>query len=205
MRIKPYITWLSILFFSLKQGMRTSVLKPNPLVTLLESWGTKDSNSYKDLGINEYVRAWVEQVDRSGLFKVNSQFYQIIVRIEKLARTILNLNLFATYSGENIKEVLKTKFLSCTTLLNEWKSLTISLDENVRSKLFLKLISKWINVRANAFVKVWLQQYKWKKAQEGEKVTEQGDPSLRKGLAKKGAKKIFDRSMISPKKKLTTV
>ena len=174
------------LVFSLKQNMRTSTSKPNPLVALLDSWGSKDSSKCQDLGIEEYVRAWVEQVDRGGLFKVNSQFYQVIVKIEKLARTILNLNLFATYSGENLKDVLRKKFMACSVLLNSWKNLTISLDEHVRSKLFQKLITKWINVRANAFVKVWLQQYKWKKSKQGEKVTEQGEPSLRKGLSKKG-------------------
>ena len=49
---------------------------------------------------------------------------------------------------------------------------------------------------------MWLQEYKRKKSKESEKVTEQGEPSLRKGLSKRGGKKAADRLLISPKKKI---
>eukprot|EP00111_Clytia_hemisphaerica_P009540 TCONS_00027963-protein len=68
----------------------------------------------------------------------------------------------------------------------------------LKSKLFNKLLGKWINLRAYAFVKVWMQQFKMDQRRLGEEVAEQGEPALRKGLKKKTARKV-DRTLISPK------
>ena len=73
------------LVFSLKKTIWKLTGKENTtLYKLLNNWGCKGDSTYKDLGIQEYVASWVNQTDRGGLFQVNSNFYEFVVKIEKI-------------------------------------------------------------------------------------------------------------------------
>eukprot|EP00111_Clytia_hemisphaerica_P020955 TCONS_00061779-protein len=111
--------------FSLKKNVKHK-LSPNSKATisLLETRGCKGDNEFGDITIDEYTRAWLEKVNRGGLFHVNHQFYDFIVSIEKTARTVLNISFFSTYTGQNLKEVLRKKFESNLAILNAWKQLS---------------------------------------------------------------------------------
>ena len=66
----------------------------------------------KELGVEEDIRRWLDQINRGGLFQVNKEFDNLIFQTELIARTVININLLSTYAGENIKEMLKKKISS---------------------------------------------------------------------------------------------
>jgi len=189
------------LIFSLKKNLPNNSNK-KLMLQLLDSWGSKSDDDLDNLTLADYTKSWVSQVNRGGLYQVSSDFYGFVVAIEKSARTVLNLNLLVTYCGESVRSTLKTKLENNRSILHLWKELCVQVtNEKIKDKLFDLILGKWINVRANAFIKVWMQQFKWAASKKGEHVSEQGEPSLRKTLAKK---RKVDRSMISPKKKPCT-
>lgn len=188
--------------FSLKKSTK---FDRDLLIPLFDTWGVKGETDFKELGVDDYIRAWLDQINRGGLFQVNKEFFNLIFKLELLARTIININLISTYCGENIKEVLKKKFLQNATVKDIWKKLSgnISSHESLRAKLLEKIVIKWIHVRAWDFVRTWMQQYKWRLSKKGETVSEQAEPALRKGLIKsktKHGKKVVDRSLLTPNK-----
>lgn len=130
--------------FSLKKNIKNKLsTNGKSIISLMNSWGCKGDNDFADISIEQYTRAWLEQVNRGGLFQVNQNFYHFIVNIEKVARTLLNLTLFSTYSGENIKEVLKKKFKASSSIRARWNNLTSAFaNEDLKSKLFNALINK---------------------------------------------------------------
>ena len=68
-----------------------------------------------------------------------------------------------------------------------WRKLSGNISFNnevLQVQLLEKIVIKRVNVRAYDFVRTWIQQYKWKISKKGESVSEQAEPSLRKGLVK---------------------
>ena len=146
--------------FSLKKSLK----KYDPLSTeisiLLDSWGSKSDNDFGS-SLEEYTNAWVDLVNRGGFHHVSDEFYLFIKAVEMEARTILNQELFINYCGEDLKMVLYNTFLKSENIEVCWHKITrnisnLSLKEIIKKKILLK----WINIRANAFVKLWIQMIK---------------------------------------------
>ena len=64
-------------------------------------------------------------------------------------------------------------------------SLTKDLESNaLATQLKCLVLNKWINIRANAFIKAWVNIAKYKYAEEkGKKIDNKGQPALRKTLS----------------------
>ena len=83
-----------------------------------------------------------------------------------------------------------------------WEKLTRSVgNEDLKEKLKVKIVTKWIDIRVNAFIKTWVQIIRRKESRSGSSndgrhfanakdsstsshVLEKGQPSIRKSLAR---------------------
>ena len=91
-----------------------------------------------------------------GLIKVNDQFFLFITYIETLVRKTLTFSFMKTYEGEDICEVLHEKLEGSNMINKLWESLTRYIPNRH------EVLSKWIDIRANAFVKTFVLIFKQK-------------------------------------------
>ena len=90
-----------------------------------------------------------------------------------------------SYAGEDLRKVLFEKFEKSKLISLSWDSLTRNLESDKLSrKLKFLVLSKWINIRVNAFVKAWVNIAKLKYAKDQDnKLDAKGQPALRKTLS----------------------
>ena len=92
------------------------------------------------------------------------------------ARTILNQELFINYCGEDLKTVLYNTFSKSENIEVCWHKITRNISNlSVKEIIKNKILLKWINIRANAFVKSWIQMIKRKGSTT---MSRKGEPSL---------------------------
>ena len=160
------------------------------ILSVLSSWSKEEGE--KDMSFLDYTRDWTALRDRGGLFIINDELYIFIRRIENVARTIFNKNLLVQYCNQNLSNELKNQ-LSASELISEaWEKITRNLEnKSLGEKLKMEIFTKWINIRATAFLKAWLAAQRLKIADDKAKskkakksiISEKGAPSLRKSLA----------------------
>ena len=113
------------------------------------------------------------------------------------------MNFAVLYSGENIKLKVFEKFSENNLIKCYWEKLTRSVgNEDSKEKLKVKIVTKWIYIRLNAFIKTWVQIIRRKESKSGDSndgrqevpmrktvstsshVLEKGKPSIRKSLTR---------------------
>ena len=111
-------------------------------------------------------------------------FFLFIKLIELEGEKILNINFLITCSGQDILDQLCSKIKNNELLQRDWDLLTKDLNNRLLcDRLFHRIVTKWVNIRINAFVKTWLKiinnrMRKWR----DEQTRSQGEVSLRKSL-----------------------
>ena len=165
--------------FSLKKSLK----KHNPFAAqisvLLECWGSKWDNDFGS-SLEEYTNAWVDLVIRGGLHQVSDEFYLFTKAVDMETRTNINLELLINYCGEDLKTVLCNTFSKSENIEVCWHNITRNISHlSVKKMIKKEILLKWINIRANAFVKSWIQMIKRKGSMA---ITRKGEPSLRKSL-----------------------
>lgn len=152
------------------------------IVAVLHSWSKEQGGP--EMSFLDYTRSWVERRNQGGLFLVNDDFYIFIRRVENVGRKLLNKSLMVTYAGEDLRAVLLNKFNDSKLITLSWESLTRNVESDIMSnKLKHLILSKWINIRANAFIKAYINIIKLKSSEDKEKkVDNKGTPALRKTL-----------------------
>ena len=79
------------------------------------------------------------------------------------ARTILNQELFIDYCSENLAIVLDNTFSKSEDIEVCWHKITWNISNlSVKQIIKKKILFKWKNIQANAFVKSWIQMIKHK-------------------------------------------
>ena len=159
------------------------------VLQVIESW-RKSSECDDNASLIEYTNDWVNRTNRGGLFLVKDNFYRFILRIEVTARKVLNSAFLCQYAGQDIRRVIMEKLDADKCLTVGWNTLLRSINNsNVSDTLKKAVFSKWISIRANAFVRAWVDQVKLKqqlnKEKDGttQKIDTVAQPSLRKSLA----------------------
>ena len=96
------------------------------------------------------------------------------------ARTILNQELLINYCGEDLKTVLHNTLSKSENIEVCWHNIARNISNlSVKEMIKNKILLKWINIRANAFVKSWIQMIKRKDSMT---ISRKGEASLRKSL-----------------------
>ena len=175
---------------SLKRSLK-SMNKSDAKVILemLNTWGSKDLDHIVDEkeSVEDYSKRWIETISRGGLLFVCDEFYGLIKAIELEVRLVLNKNILVNYCGQNIRSVILQKLTTSEEIDSKWAILTRVIDNSsLKKALRSKIFNKWINIRAHAFVKAWVQMVK-RKHSKGSKpsqsLSEKGEPALRKTLS----------------------
>ena len=59
------------------------------ILKVIDTWN-KSKITNDSVSLIEYTNDWVDRTNRGGLFTVTDNFYRLIVRVEIIARTVLN-------------------------------------------------------------------------------------------------------------------
>ena len=110
-----------------------------------------------------FVKKWTNLVDRGGLIEVNDQFFLFIKYVETLVRKTLTFSFMKTYKNEDIRELLHEKLEEINMINDLWENLTRHLpNKQLTDHLLHEVLSKWFDIRANAFVKTFVLAFKRK-------------------------------------------
>ena len=196
------------LAFSIRKSVDTRTSEGKMVRDLISFWGCKEEEEtgeeFESLPLLDYTKKWVDIVNRGGLFVPNDQFYMLIRTIELVARSVLNTRTLLKYCGENLRDVLMKKLEASEEVDKNWCTLTYKIsNKDLVSKIKRKLLLKWVNLRSVAFVYGWIQIYKRKlsRMKSEKKVSEKGEPSLRKSLA--SSKNVAEKGQPALRKTLT--
>ena len=117
-----------------------------------------------------YATAWIEEMNRGGLFEINDVTYSLFRMLEMLLR-----------EGEPLvlsKEELLKKIEESTDIQFQWSLLSVDIDDDECAQELLKEIcSIWLSIRCNALTRRWMESYKQTK-----KKSTKRSKSLRKQL-----------------------
>ena len=122
------------------------------IVTILNSWRLSNNADEREQAYLEFSNAWVDRIDRGGLFLVNDDFYVFVKRIEDVVRKVFNKNLINSYQGEDLRDTLMRRFEASPIMDSTWATLTRHVEDK-KAKTILKeiILRKWIDIRARAF------------------------------------------------------
>ena len=173
------------------------------ILKILSCCGSKSSSDFEPSSFLDYIKEWIEKVNRGSLVVINNDFYIFVRHLDIQAKEILYLNFAVLYSGENIKLKVFEKFSENNLIKCYWEKLTRSVgNEDSKEKLKVKIVTKWIYIRLNAFIKTWVQIIRRKESKSGDSndgrqevpmrktvstsshVLEKGKPSIRKSLTR---------------------
>ena len=109
------------------------------------------------------MERWIEITDRGGLVKANEEFYSFVLKIEEVARSFMTVDLLRKNQKEDMREIFKVKFKTFPEVSAIWVSLSRKMpNRQLSDKLFKQIIEKWIDLRAYAYVTVFVQILKRK-------------------------------------------
>ena len=137
----------------------------------------------------------MDKCNRGGLINCTDEFYIFIRNVENIARTVFNTSFIATYCGEDLRAILLKRFHDSGLIQGSWDNLTRTFsNKQVTEKIKIQILKKWINMRAHAFVDCWLQILRRNMSKEAaekrkKKISDKGEPSLRKQLSVSNKKK----------------
>lgn len=161
------------------------------LISLVRFLRSLKSNDKELCGesINEYVRKWTKLVNRGGLVLVRDEMYLFIEHIELLARKVLNVKFIRKYKGQDLRDVIQQEINSSDKITEAWLILMRNCPhEEFILELKDQIILKWIDLRANSFVKSYVQVIKRKVEERksskkaGQTLSSSSEPALRKTL-----------------------
>ena len=97
-------------------------------------------------------------MNHGGFIEVTDDFFLFIKLTELECRKTLNTNFLIMYSGQDFCNKLCSKITNSELLQRDWDVLTKDLNNRLLcDKLFHRIVTKWVNIRINAFIKTWMQ------------------------------------------------
>ena len=141
-------------------------------------------NSFNSNDFETYVQEWLCQVNRGGLVKVNQQAFFFIYKIEITVRNLLNISIIKEYRDEHLRSVLLKLMMESEEINSAWESVARHIpNESLKEILQKQFIKKWIDLRARAFVKTYIQILKrFNNTSNPQKLSKKAEPALRKTL-----------------------
>ena len=161
-------------------------------IQFLLSLKLENTSEIKVFTFLDFVRSWVNIRDRgdsgSGLIKVGNPMYLLVRRIENSVRTVLNVDFIGKYRGEDLRDIIHQEIKKSTLIHQYWESLSRNLPNKVLANLLKEqIITKWIDIRAHAFVKAYVQMLrrnlsKTNDEKKSKMLSKSAEPALRKTL-----------------------
>ena len=109
------------------------------------------------------MEIWIEITDRGRLVKANEEFYSFVLKTEEVARSLMTIDLLRKNQKEDMREIFKVKLKTVPVVSVIWVSLSRKMpNRQLSDKLFKRIIEKWIDLRAYAYVTTFVQIWKRK-------------------------------------------
>lgn len=126
-----------------------------------------------------YTKAWINSVNRGGLFCINEKAFLFFRAVELATQVHLPNHLSSRSKVELFSVIVNDEDVQF-----QWSMLSLNIEEESHSaELLMNVIQQWIKIRGFAITSMWMEEYK-RSAQE----TTKGKKSLRKELNKKTKK-----------------
>ena len=153
-------------------------------IQFLESLRVSGDNSFNSNDFETYVQEWLCRVNRGGLVKVNQQAFFFIYKIEITVRNLLNISIIKEYRDEDLRSVLLKLMMESEEINSAWESVARHIPNELLKEILQKqFMKKWIDLRARAFVKTYIQILKrFNNRSNPQKLSKKAEPALRKTL-----------------------
>ena len=106
--------------------------------------------------------AWVNEVDRGGLWHVREGTYMLFVAMEEEVREHFRFGALED-SKERCRERLTTALSSNDEILFHWCMLTAEIEEIHAQTVLDMLVSLWVTIRGFSFASAFIEMYKQEK------------------------------------------
>jgi len=183
--VSGYIIYALLKKYEKIQSIKKDAISQDAIV-LLNSLKTNTKAKFKAQTFLDYVHKWTDIVNKGGLVRVNDGMYIFIRRVEYCVQTVLSVKMLQVYKGEDLRKVIKDKLESDNLVISAWESISRLMPcRNLAKSLYLEVITKWIDIRAKAFVSSYVQIIKLTIRRNKNKTVElskKAEPSMRKTL-----------------------
>ncbi|CAH1776995.1 unnamed protein product [Owenia fusiformis] len=162
----------------IKQLSKSKGRNSEILVKCLNSWKVKDEDDLNPSAehFETYRNSWTAQINRGGLFIVNSSVYSFFRQIELIVRKSLNVSNVVRLNSSNIDQHILEELSVDENVQQAWGEITEHIfDDSLNTLLMKKVLSKFVTLRAKSFVKFWKNKL--------EDIDRQGTHSLRAVLS----------------------
>ena len=120
--------------------------------------------------------AWVDEVNRGGLTKVNNTTFDLFLAMEYELRTHIRVHMFSENISQHIIENDNVQFY--------WSILSADWEEECSEALLEMIVSQWVKIRGFSYAGAWVERYKAE-----QKITTQKSKGVRKQLLPKTKEK----------------
>ena len=106
-----------------------------------------------------YTKAWLDRVNRGGLFPLNDETFCLFIDIEKSVRVLLPKHI-ASSSSDSVDSIVE-RTLSNDSIQFHWTLISQDMDSEEESQELLReVVSKWVTIRGFAIASMWMEVYK---------------------------------------------
>ena len=109
----------------------------------------------------KYTRAWIEQVNRGGLFEVNDIAYMLFKEIEVSLQSNLQTHLQPAIEPDSTKEKLVLFVVQNRNVQFCWYKLSVDIqDDKCSQELLREIVELWLSIRGHSIAGQWVEYYK---------------------------------------------
>ena len=175
MQVLRYIAGF-IPFSLLKRFNRSKSEQARHYTEILKEWQLNGENNIVAPSFLTYTVTWINLQNRGGLFKVHDDAFRFFLTLERVSKSLLQKKELTKMNTINLNQMMKTKIAACPNVSKTWNDITINSKVSTKG-LYNAVVSKWIKLRINAFVKAFNILKKQQK-----QASKKGERSLRKEL-----------------------
>ena len=126
---------------------------------------------------SDATSAWMNEIDRGGLFHVSDDTYKLFYCMEMLIRRIFNKENVRNLNAETRDKLIDT-IIHDEEMISRWDVLMAEVECNEGNMLLKMLVELYITIRGFSFAKTLVEEYK-----QFTKKTTQKSKALRKTVA----------------------
>lgn len=114
----------------------------------------------------EYTKVWSELIDRSGLYHINDDVFELFESIEMITRQHVNVkSVVDDLPGKDLRKAICDDILQSMTILYLWEKIADVIPseyEKYSIELLQEVSDLWITVRGHSFARDWNTKFQKK-------------------------------------------
>ena len=155
-----YVAGFVVMKMKKKYSNTKSVFINQSLLSMEEGTAKDEGGSgEEDESFMSYTRAWLDLVNRGGLFRVHDDVYSFFLELELCMYPLLRNRLDVGDSSQSKSEMVKS-IRTDEDVLFAWSVVTIDLSEDDSQLLLADIIELWMTIRGFSIASRLLEDYK---------------------------------------------